>query len=436
MQLILQGRCQLTTAQIIILYTIHKLGYFVKSFFITGLWYIATMRLLFIADGRSPITLSWLNHWAGSSDQIHLISSYPCDPPPGLSSFHILPLAFGGMAGRQGAGSRRKGLTASIRRRLRPLRYLLGPASLSAYQGRFRSLVTSIQPDLVHAMRIPFEGMLAAATPDGVPLAVSIWGNDLTLHANSSVWMNNLTRRVLERADGLLADTQRDIRLGLEWGFRTANPSLVVPGNGGVRSEIFYSIPTLFEKPIVFNPRGFRDYVRNDTFFQAIPLVLAKQPAVIFRCAAMAGQPDALAWVNRLKITGSMELLEPCPHARMGELFRGASVVVSPSTHDGTPNTLLEAMACGCFPVVGDLESLREWITPGENGLLIDPTDPRALADAILSVLEKPVLREMAKHKNAQIIAARADYRACMAMVDAFYRKIAERSGKVPDKPG
>ena len=393
------------------------------------------MRLLFIADGRSPISLSWLNHWTGSSDQVHLISTYPCAPPPGLSSFHILPLAFGGMAGGQRSGSRWKGSSSSIYRRLRPLRYILGPASLPAYQGRYRSLVTSIRPDLVHAMRIPFEGMLAAATPDSIPLVVSIWGNDLTLHANGSAWMKRLTRRVLERSDGLLADAQRDIRLGLEWGFRNANLSLVVPGNGGVRSDIFFPPPTRNENLIVLNPRGFRDYVRNDTFFQAIPLVLEKQPAVIFQCVSMAGKPEALTWVNRLKIAGSVELLEPCPHARMAELFRGASVMVSPSTHDGTPNTLLEAMACGCFPVAGDLESLREWITPGENGLLIDPSDPQALADAILSVLEKPVLREVAKNKNTQIIAARAEYGACMAMVDTFYQKIAGRSGKVNDTP-
>lgn len=393
------------------------------------------MRLLFIADGRSPITLSWLNHWTGSSDQVHLISTYPCNPPPGLSSFHILPLAFGGMVGGQRAGSRWRGSTSSVHRRLRPLRYLLESVSLPAYQGYYRTLVSSIRPDLVHAMRIPFEGMLASATPESIALVVSIWGNDLTLHANGSAWMKRLTRRVLERSDGLLADAQRDIRMGLEWGFRKANPSMVIPGNGGVRSDIFFPPPTRIEKLIVLNPRGFRDYVRNDTFFQSIPLVLAKQPDVIFQCAAMAGQPEALSWVNRLKIAGSVELLEPCTPARMAELFRGASVSVSPSTHDGTPNTLLEAMACGCFPVAGDLEPLREWITPGENGLLIDPSDPQALADAILSVLEKPVLRENAINTNIQIIAARAEYGACMAMVDRFYRKIAERSGKFNGNP-
>jgi glycosyltransferase involved in cell wall biosynthesis len=40
-------------------------------------------------------------------------------------------------------------------------------------------------------------------------------------------------------------------------------------------------------------------------------------------------------------------------------------------------------MACGCYPVVGDIESLREWITPGVNGSLIDPGDVKALRMAV-----------------------------------------------------
>jgi len=174
----------------------------------------------------------------------------------------------------------------------------------------------------------------------------------------------------------------------------------------------------------VVNPRGFRAYVRNDVFFQAIPLVLAKCPEAFFRCVSMAGEAEAVGWVERLGIGKAVELLPALPHAEMADVFRGARVTVSPSTHDGTPNSLLEAMACGCLPVAGDLESIREWITPGANGLLVDPSDPQALAEAIVIALENTGLREEALKINASLIATRAEYRQCMAMVEAFYRKI------------
>ena len=105
----------------------------------------------------------------------------------------------------------------------------------------------------------------------------------------------------------------------------------------------------------------------------------------------------------------------------MAELFRRSQVAVSPSTHYGTPNTLLEAMACWCFPVVGDLESLREWIQPGENGFLIDPGDKYALAEAILQVFARPELRQHAAQINKDLVTSRAEYSCGMQQVEKIY---------------
>lgn len=69
----------------------------------------------------------------------------------------------------------------------------------------------------------------------------------------------------------------------------------------------------------------------------------------------MQNEPQAMGWVKEFGIENAVELLPAFPHEKMGDVFRGAQIVVSPSIHDGTPNSLLEAMACGCFPVAGDL---------------------------------------------------------------------------------
>jgi glycosyltransferase involved in cell wall biosynthesis len=108
----------------------------------------------------------------------------------------------------------------------------------------------------------------------------------------------------------------------------------------------------------------------------------------------------------------------------MAELYRRSQVVASLTTHDGTPNTLLEALACGCFPVVGDLESLREWVTDGENGFLVDPSDPQAVAIAILSALSNPNLRKSAKAINHDLIQQRAEYGEVMRQARIFYQTV------------
>jgi glycosyltransferase involved in cell wall biosynthesis len=401
------------------------------------------MRILFVADGRSPTALNWLRHWIETGHEVHLVSTFPCDPLPELASFHVLPVAFGGMAGGQvgktGNATRQPGPLGRLRGPLRTLRYFLGPLGLPSHQKHYHALVTKIQPDLVHALRIPFEGMLAAVAPPGIPLLVSIWGNDLTLHAHGSFLMAAQTRHVLRRAEGLLADTARDIRLGQEWGFAPDKPTLVVPGGGGIRLDEIEAdsrsdvLPEeLPDAPVVVNPRGQRPgSLRQDVFFRAIPLVLEKVPQVIFVCPSLAGDVASERWVDRLEIRSNTRLWPRLDHAQLRALFKRAQVFVSPSVHDGTPNSLLEAMACGCFPVVGDIESMHEWIRPGVNGLLVDATSPRSMADGIVAALEAPALRAAAKNENTHVIAERAEYGRCMATAEVFYRKVLERKGSL-----
>jgi glycosyltransferase involved in cell wall biosynthesis len=176
--------------------------------------------------------------------------------------------------------------------------------------------------------------------------------------------------------------------------------------------------------PIIINPRGFRAYVKNEAFFKSIPLVLAKRSDARFIFSSMQGESQALQWMKDLRIEHAVQLNPPLSHAQMGDVFRGAQIVVSPSIHDGTPNSLLEGMACGCFPIAGDLESIREWITPGQNGLLVDPNNPQDIADAILTALENENLRHEAAGLNAKIISARAEYGGNMEKVVEFYESV------------
>jgi len=384
------------------------------------------MRLLFVADGRSPIALNWISHFVESGHEVMLISTFPCQPDLSLASLEVVPVAFASAAGGgtpSTSGLRRLvpvGLRTAIRQRL-------GPLTLPSAARRLEGIITRLQPELVHALRIPYEGMLAAlalAKAASPPLVISVWGNDFTLHAPSSPLMRRYTRQCLAGADALLADCRRDLRLATEWGFDAAKPAMVLPGGGGVQLELFYPPQNDSQLQVVINPRGFRAYVQNEAFFRAIPLVLAAHPAVRFVCPAMAGEVQALRWVTQLGIAGSVDLLPLQTRPQMAELFRRSWIAVSPTTHDGTPNTLLEAMACGCFPVAGDLEPLREWITPGKNGLLVDPRQPQSLAQAIITALDDPALRSSARQTNSALIAGRADYRQTMASAELFYQEL------------
>jgi glycosyltransferase involved in cell wall biosynthesis len=70
------------------------------------------------------------------------------------------------------------------------------------------------------------------------------------------------------------------------------------------------------------------------------------------------------------------------------------SVYVLPSYREGTPRSVLEAMAMGRAIVTTDAPGCRETVIDGENGLLVPPRDADALYEAMLRFVERPELAE------------------------------------------
>ena len=413
------------------------------------------LRVLILADVGSPIAQSWIGQVVRAGHEVHVVSSYPAEAATldGIASFEVIPVGFSGMLRPlEAASAASTGLTRdtavgqlihAIKRRV-PLRALswarstLAPADVLRQAPAFRRRVREIQPDLVHAMRIPYEGLLAAEAlrKERCPLVVSVWGNDFTLHASGSRVFSFMTKRAVTRADALHADCARDLRLAERWGFVPTKPSLVLPGNGGLDLNVFCAgapatpiretlgIPSAAS--VIVNPRGIRTYVRSDVFLRAIPRVLESSPGTVFVGVGMAGDAAAEGLVGQLGVRDAVRLTPPLPREQVRDLFRIAVASVSPSLHDGTPNTLLEAMACGSLPIAGDIESVREWIEDGKNGLLVAPTDPMALASAIVRATRDAPFRASAELVNRELVLARANSANAKERTDSLYRAAAD----------
>jgi len=82
-------------------------------------------------------------------------------------------------------------------------------------------------------------------------------------------------------------------------------------------------------------------------------------------------------------------------------LYDLADVFIYPSLYEGFGLPVLEAMACGCPIIASNVAALPEVV--GEAGLLVDPYDVEALANAMITVLEDDELKkEMSKKGIAQ----------------------------------
>jgi glycosyltransferase involved in cell wall biosynthesis len=392
------------------------------------------LRLFLVADVYSPTAWGWVN--AVRSAGVMVIGPDGQEWPkyPAMRSMDR------GFAAR--LHRRLRSFSKVTPRRLvatRKLLRLVGP-SLAWIKGRrLRRLMKKIQPDLIHALRIPYEGIVAAAAcPPNVPLAVSIWGNDLTMQASANPLIARSTRRVLARTDLLYADCQRDLDLAKKWGLRPIASTSLLPGGGGIdfkkfsefarHSEPEYLGSVQSNHRIVINARGLREYVRNDTLLGALSILapdIDSRVRIVF--VGVSHDKDLGAKIACHPLADRIIVTDTRPPAEMAYLFHRAEVNVSITDHDGTPNSLLEAMAAGAIPVCSDLPSIREWIQPGRNGFLADPRDPNQVAAALDVALNLSAAdREAITRENKRIIAARAELRTTGREAARRYRSLVD----------
>jgi glycosyltransferase involved in cell wall biosynthesis len=125
-------------------------------------------------------------------------------------------------------------------------------------------------------------------------------------------------------------------------------------------------------------------------------LHLLARAGVPFHCDLYGGGPlrDDLALaiadlglVDSVILHGARLQDEILGALRRATVFALAPVVMDDGDRDGIPNVLVEAMAAGVPVVSTRISGIPELIREGHEGLLVEPHDPAALADALRRVL-------------------------------------------------
>lgn len=187
--------------------------------------------------------------------------------------------------------------------------------------------------------------------------------------------------------------------------------SLVINGSGvDIRHFAYSPVPAgemgFLMIARLLGAKGVREYV------QAAELLKQEFPRASFRLVGwIDGGPDSIAsselaaWVAR----GSIEYLGRLEDVRPA--LQACSVFVLPSYREGTPRTVLEAMATGRPIITADAPGCRETVIEGENGYLIPIRSGAALTDAMRRFLVNPALvREMGR-RSRQMAEGKYDVR-------------------------
>ncbi len=161
-----------------------------------------------------------------------------------------------------------------------------------------------------------------------------------------------------------------------------------------------------------------------DTLLEAMERLPGGGPPLAM-VGALGPEADRLAadaWRRRVNLV----LCGAVDDADLASLYRRASVVVLPSTHEGFGLTALEAMASAAPVVataVGNLPDLA-----ADVALLVPSRDPTALAGAIEAVLTDPVRAARMRHAGVPR-AAGYTWRRTAELTAEVYRRVAAGTG-------
>lgn len=209
--------------------------------------------------------------------------------------------------------------------------------------------------------------------------------------------IHGLYRVALGRTSKVFFQNRDDEALFRQMKLLPANvPTVVVNGSGvDVRQYDVVPLPKAGGQPLcrflliarLLGAKGVREYV------QAAQAMRARHPQVRFDVVGwIDDNPDAIgqgeldAWVREGHVHYWGRLADVRP------AIAACSVYVLPSYREGTPRTVLEAMAMGRAVITTDAPGCRETVVDGENGFLVPVKSVQALIEAMERFVQEPNL--------------------------------------------
>ena len=224
----------------------------------------------------------------------------------------------------------------------------------------------------------------------------------LALPHNHAVFFQNRDDRDLFIRLGLLPDKSR---------------AAIINGSG-VDLDRFQEAPVSSGPPLflliarLIRDKGILEYV------EAAAILKKRHPQARFQLLgrhdsnpSAIGRQQLQSWQRDGVIEYLGETSNVAPH------LAAAHVYVLPSYREGTPLTVLEAMATGRPIVTTDVPGCRETVVPGENGFLVPAKSAACLAEAMERFIRAPeLIRKMGRHSR-EIAVEKFDVRKVNSVI-------------------
>jgi glycosyltransferase involved in cell wall biosynthesis len=356
------------------------------------------MKIVYLADAPYPHTWRWVRHFVELGHDCEVISFRPAEI--------------------QGA---RVHYVNGVER--------LGKARYLIHARRVRRLIESLRPDLVHALHLTSYGFLGALS-NVHPFVLSVWGTDVLEAPDLTPFHRWLTRYALEHADRITATGLHLATATTRYAPR-GTPVTVVPY--GVDLEQFKPAERQVRDHVVIGAASRLSPEKGlDDLVDAFEIVRRRfGDRTSLRIAGEGPERSKLeAQIDRLGLGDAVTLAGWLEHDQLPGFLQDLDIFTLPSTWEGFGVSAVEASAM-LLPVVGtNIHGIPDAVRDGATGLLVPPSDPPALAAALVRLIDDPALRAKLGAAGREYVAKQYDWHQNARQMERIYEsmvKIAAR---------
>lgn len=294
----------------------------------------------------------------------------------------------------------------------------------------FEKYIQEIQPDVVHSFALylsctPIQKVMKRNA--NLKWVYSSWGSDLFYFQNEPNHLKDI-KSVLSRVNYLFTDCNRDYQIAMQYGFKGEFLG-VFPGGGGFDFKIMEEYKKPLEERKIILVKGFQGRSgRAIPVLQAIELL--QKELIDFEIKVFGSDKETFEFVAKSALNGwrNFQIIGKVSHDEVLQLMGESLIYIGNSNSDGMPNTLLEAICMGVFPIQSNPGGVTAEIIENRiNGLLIENCEAVTEIEKVIEYALNKIDFIRAEEYNKQKLIKSLEYNEIKESVIEQYLQIVEQ---------
>jgi len=397
------------------------------------------IKILIVAFSDSIHTARWISQLDQSKYDVHLFPSVPFkNIHPLLKDITVWQLPLNKENNHQGLNYKNPSVVYTS------LEKFTGSALAKKFAGKIKSWLRSslnrtielLRPEIIHSMETQNAGYLVNSLrlQKNNPFWIhSTWGIDLQYFGAFPNHQAQL-KKLMSGIGALIVEGDRDLKIAREFGF--SKEAVIIPSVGGspdfpLFDKLESGIQSSARRKIIL--KGYEGQERLASValkaLRIIKPLLRGYEVIIYSC-----NPQLLPVIREIQNGNefSLSVSDELKYQDILVITGQSRISITNNLSDGVPNTMLEAMAFGAFPIQSNTAITEDWIEDGVNGLLTVPTDENNIAAAISMALSDDSLVDRAANLNRRLVREKLNKNTIRNQIDLVYGKsILNETGSV-----